>query len=151
ALAAERFDQMLGYALDTLETALPWNKILPAREHILAAMQDGLSQENEIVLVFSHISHVYTNGGSLYITYLFRRAMDPEQTLSRWQKIKSAASQQIMTYGGTITHQHGIGLDHKPYLAKEKGALGMRIIADMVKDIDPHQVMNIGKLIETDY
>jgi alkyldihydroxyacetonephosphate synthase len=138
----------LGYALDTLETALPWDKIPSAREQIIASLENGLSQENEIVLVFSHISHVYTNGGSLYITYLFRRAKEPEATLSRWQKLKRAASQQIVTLGGTITHQHGIGLDHKPYLADEKGALGMRIMAEIIKDVDPNQIMNAGKLIE---
>ena len=138
----------LGYALDTLETALPWDKIDSARDHILSALRNGLMQENEIVLAFSHVSHVYTNGGSLYITYLFRRAQDPHATLSRWQKLKNAASQQIVAMGGTITHQHGVGMDHKPYLAAEKGALGMRILANIIKDVDPNQVMNAGKLIE---
>jgi alkyldihydroxyacetonephosphate synthase len=138
----------LGYALDTLETALPWDKIATARDHILTALRNGLTQENEIVLAFSHVSHVYTNGGSLYITYLFRRAQDPHATLSRWQKLKNAASQQIVAMGGTITHQHGVGMDHKPYLAAEKGALGMRMLANIIKDVDPNQVMNAGKLIE---
>jgi len=138
----------LGYALDTLETALPWDKLQNGRKAILDVIKTSLEEENETVLVFSHISHVYTNGGSLYVTYLYRRAQDPLQTLERWQKIKTGASQCIVEHGGTITHQHGVGLDHKPYLPEEKGALGMRMIKNIVQEVDPHQIMNRGKLID---
>ncbi len=138
----------LGYALDTLETALPWDKLGPSRKAILKAIEHGLEAENERVLVFSHISHVYTNGGSLYITYLYRRAQDPHQTLSRWQTLKGAASAKIVELGGTITHQHGVGLDHKPYLPGEKGSIGMQIIRDVIKSADPEGIMNQSKLID---
>ena len=140
----------LGFALDTLETALPWDKLHNGRNAILESIKNSLEKENETVLVFSHISHVYTNGGSLYVTYLYRRAQDPLQTLERWQKIKTGASQSIVAHGGTITHQHGVGLDHKPYLPKEKGALGMRMIRNIIQETDPHQIMNRGKLIDLD-
>ncbi len=138
----------LGYALDTLETALPWHKIIEGRQRIVKAIQKGLEAESEKVLVFSHISHVYTNGASLYITYLYRRAQDPQQTLEHWQRLKGAASQEIVALGGTITHQHGIGVDHLTYLGAEKGPLGMHIIENIIKDVDPHQVMNRHKLFE---
>lgn len=140
----------LGYALDTLETALPWHKIKEGRQSIVTSLQRGLETESEKVLVFSHISHVYTNGASLYITYLYRRAQDPIQTLERWQRLKAAASEAIVAQGGTITHQHGVGLDHQPYLMAEKGPLGMHIIENIIKDVDPHQVMNREKLIKTE-
>lgn len=138
----------LGYALDTLETALPWHKIQEGRQEIITALQKGLEAESEKVLVFSHISHVYTNGASLYITYLYRRAQDPHLTLDRWKRLKEIASHAIVAQGGTITHQHGVGVDHRPYLAEEKGSLGMRIIENIIKDLDPHQVMNRHKLIK---
>lgn len=140
----------LGYALDTLETCLPWATLGSAREAILPKIKHGLADENEPVLAFSHISHVYTNGGSLYITYLYRRAADPHQTLSRWQKLKSAASQEIVAQGGTITHQHGVGLDHRPYLPAEKGSLGMQMIGNLIETVDPQRIMNPGKLIDLD-
>lgn len=140
----------LGYALDTLETALPWDRLEKGREAILGAIRNGLEDENETVLVFSHVSHVYTNGGSMYVTYLYRRSQDPEQTLTRWQTLKTAASRAIVANGGTITHQHGVGLDHKPYLPEEKGPLGIHMIREIIKDIDPNQIMNQGKLVDLD-
>ena len=53
----------------------------------------------------------------------------PDETLRRWQALKDAASQAIVAHGGTISHQHGVGTDHLPYLAAEKGALGMAAAA----------------------
>ncbi len=138
----------LGYALDTLETALPWDTLQEGRKAILTAIRHGLEEENETVLVFSHVSHVYTNGGSMYITYLYRRSQDPLETLQRWQKIKGAASQKIVEVGGTISHQHGVGLDHKPYLPIEKGELGMEIIEHLLQKLDPKGIMNQGKLVD---
>lgn len=140
----------LGYALDTLETSLPWSKLQEGRTAIVKAIEMGLEHENEKVLVFSHVSHVYTNGGSMYVTYLYRRSHDPQQTLNRWRILKTAASQTIVDLGGTISHQHGVGLDHKAYLPQEKGALGMHLITDLIKTADPSQIMNQGKLVDLD-
>ncbi|MBG0787949.1 MAG: FAD-binding oxidoreductase [Anaerolineaceae bacterium] len=140
----------LGYALDTLETALPWDRLEKGREEILRAIRTGLEDQNEIVLVFSHVSHVYTNGGSMYVTYLYRRSQEPEETLARWRKLKTAASEAIVANGGTISHQHGVGLDHKPYLPQEKGPLGIHLIRETIKDVDPDQLMNRGKLLDLD-
>ncbi|MFU8827158.1 MAG: FAD-binding oxidoreductase [Brevefilum sp.] len=140
----------LGYALDTLETALPWDLIESGREVILQAISHALEDENEPVLVFSHISHVYTNGASMYVTYLYRRAQDPQETLARWHKMKRAASQRITELGGTISHQHGVGLDHKPFLNVEKDLLSMQILKNVIRTVDPDQVMNTGKLVDID-
>ncbi len=137
-----------GYALDTLETALPWSEVLPAAEAITAVIRDGLQAVGERVLVFAHLSHVYTDGASIYVTYLYRRAEDPAETLRRWQGLKMAASQTIVRYGGTISHQHGIGLDHAPYFSAEKGALGMQALRTTLATFDPAGLMNPGKLIE---
>jgi alkyldihydroxyacetonephosphate synthase len=136
-----------GYALDTLETALPWSTLLPAAQAIRQALQQSLTGFGEQSLVFAHLSHVYASGASLYVTYLFRRGRDPLQTLQRWERMKNAASQAILAYGGTISHQHGVGLDHAPYLAAEKGAPGMRLLRAAVQSLDPHGLLNPGKLL----
>lgn len=136
-----------GYALDTLETALPWSRITAAVNDIQSTLQHCLDETGERVLVFTHLSHMYTDGASLYVTYLFRQAADPAETLSRWQRMKSAASQKIVQYGGTISHQHGVGTDHAPYLPAEKGELGMQALQNAFHFFDPEGLMNPGKLI----
>jgi alkyldihydroxyacetonephosphate synthase len=80
-------------------------------------------------------------------TYLFKLADEPEQTLRRWQAMKSAASRAIISLGGTISHQHGVGSDHLPYLSAEKGSLGISAITALCHTFDPKGIMNPGKLV----
>ena len=137
----------LGYAIDTLETAASWEQIPAIIDGIEDALRPGLEAENERVHVFTHISHVYTDGASIYTTYLFRLQPDADQTLASWRKLKTAASQAILSAKGTISHQHGIGIDHAPYLAAEKGAMGIAALKEACKLFDPQGIMNPGKLV----
>jgi alkyldihydroxyacetonephosphate synthase len=99
------------------------------------------------VLVFSHLSHLYSQGSSIYTTFLFRAADTYEGTLARWRRLKKAASETIMEHGGTITHHHGVGTDHAPYLLSEKGPLGINTIKALCRTFDPDGLMNPGKLV----
>ncbi len=135
-----------GFALDTLETVFPWSKVSQVKDEIEAALFNGLAKENEQLIVFSHLSHMYTDGASLYVTYLFRRTKDADQTLERWKKLKTAASEVIVRNHGTISHQHGVGIDHRPYLPQEKGKLGMKAIQNFYRTFDPSGIMNPDKL-----
>lgn len=136
-----------GVAVDTLETALPWSQALPAAEAIKAAIQDAFEGFDERVHVFAHLSHVYRDGASIYATYLFRRTPDPDQLLERWRAAKYAASRVVLAHGGTISHQHGVGTDHAPYLQAEKGRLGLEAIEAARKTFDPEGLLNPGKLL----
>ncbi len=137
----------LGYAIDTLETATDWANIPTMVEGIESALRSGLEEMGERVHVFTHLSHLYPYGSSSYTTYLYRIAPDPDETLHRWQVLKMAASRAILTHGGTISHQHGVGTDHLPYLAEEKGELGVAAIRDLCQRFDPQGLMNPGKLV----
>lgn len=136
----------LGYAVDTLETALPWAKVLSAAENIQAALKTALESFNERCLVMAHLSHIYPDGASIYVTFIFRRSVDAEETLARWKALKSAASQAILQCRGTISHQHGVGLDHAVYLEAEKSPLGIELIRQMAYTVDPRGILNPGKL-----
>lgn len=137
-----------GYAVDTLETAIDWSGLPGLIEAIEQRLSTGLEEVDERVHVFTHLSHLYTSGSNIYTTYIFRRAGDPDETLRRWELLKGAASEAIVEAGGTISHQHGIGTDHRQYLAREKGELAMSTLGDLCHRFDPEGVMNPGKLIE---
>jgi len=142
-----------GVAVDTLETAVPWAKVLPLAQAIKSATTQSIAETGERTLVIAHLSHVYGDGASIYVTYLFRRTEDPDELLEHWQKMKTAASQVIVAHGGTISHHHGVGTDHAPYLEAEKGKIGIDVLRVMSKAFDPQGLMNPGKLFDciTDY
>ena len=137
----------LGYAVDTLETAIDWPKVTPTMQAIETALREGLKEDGESVLAFTHLSHLYSEGSSIYTTYLYRVGSDYAQTLARWKKLKRAASEQIVRIGGTISHQHGVGRDHAPYLPAEKGPLGMETLQTLFHHFDPDCRLNPGKLL----
>ena len=87
------------------------------------------------------------DGASIYVTYLFPRSGSPEETLQHWQVMKDRASQFIIHKGGTISHQHGVGIDHAPYMKDEKGEAGLSILEAVWGAIDPEEIMNPGKLM----
>jgi alkyldihydroxyacetonephosphate synthase len=136
-----------GYVVDTLETATDWQNVDNLMQRVESSLRDTLKNEDEKVHVFTHLSHVYSQGCSLYTTYLFRNGDDYQATLNRWQKLKHAASKAIVENGGTISHQHGVGKDHAPYLAKEKGELGMKVLSQLTQHFDPQQRLNPGTLL----
>jgi alkyldihydroxyacetonephosphate synthase len=133
-----------GYATDTLETAVPWSSVLRTARAVLESLRTRLSDEGERVLAFAHLSHVYQDGASIYVTFLFRRSSN---ILERWRKLKAAASGVIVSHGGTISHQHGVGLDHAPYLRAEKGQAGMAALEAARACFDPQGLLNPGKLL----
>jgi alkyldihydroxyacetonephosphate synthase len=96
---------------------------------------------------FTHLSHVYPSGSSIYTTYLFRVASDPAETLRRWTVLKEAVSRTVVAHGATISHQHGVGVDHREFLEPEKGRLGLGLIRDMAASLDPERILNPGKLV----
>ncbi len=138
-----------GYAVDTMETAVEWRKVETAMNDIERAIREALADEGEQVHVYTHLSHVYGQGSSIYSTYLFRYDDSYQKTHKRWQKLKKAGAHQIVASGGTISHHHGVGVDHKPYLHAEKGPVGLATIAALCNFFDPDGLMNPGKLVDS--
>ncbi len=137
----------LGYGVDTLETAVTWNKVDATLAAIEDSLRSALATFNERIHIFTHLSHMYSTGCRIYTTYLYRLASDPDENLARWTAMKTAASLAIVQHGGTISHQHGVGKDHQPYLAAEKGELGIATLEAIARQYDPVGIMNPGTLL----
>ena len=137
----------LGYAVDTLETAITWDKVTTTVQSIEKSIIKTLSERGERVHAFTHLSHVYPTGSSIYQTVVFRLFKRPRETLEAWKSAKQSASRVIVEAGGTISHQHGVGKDHLPYLISEKGELGISTLKTVFDHLDPGNRMNPGKLL----
>jgi alkyldihydroxyacetonephosphate synthase len=130
-----------------METAVDWGDVDSTLAAVETAIREAAEAEGEQVHVYTHLSHVYSQGSSIYTTYMFRCADDYEATLERWNRIKTAGANAIVSCGGTISHQHGVGADHRDYLAAEKGPLGLEAIRQLCDFFDPDGRFNPGKLL----
>ncbi|MCY1523138.1 putative FAD-linked oxidoreductase [compost metagenome] len=137
-----------GYVVDTLETATDWSNVDNLLGRIEESLRNGLAEEGERVHVFTHLSHVYGEGSSIYTTYVYRPGGSYAEALARWRKLKTAASEVIAQNRGTISHQHGVGRDHAPWLPAEKGPLGMAALRTLARHFDPEGRLAPGVLLE---
>jgi alkyldihydroxyacetonephosphate synthase len=137
-----------GVGVDTLETATRWPNIKRLHEAVRNALETSMAStlpRGARGIVMGHMSHFYRDGASLYFTYIFPRALDDE--IGQRRKIKTAASDAIAANGGTISHHHGVGEDHLPWIAQEKGELGIEILRAIKRALDPKGILNPGKLL----
>ena len=67
--------------------------------------------------------------------------------LEQWQEIKLAAAEAILAEGGTITHHHAVGRDHRPWYDRQRPDLFARAFRAAKKELDPHGIMNPGVLL----
>ncbi len=134
-----------GALVETLETATDWSRLPALRAAVTEALTTSLEAFGTPALVMCHISHVYPTGASLYFTVVAgQRGPDP---VTQWLDAKRAASEAIVAAGGTITHHHAVGVDHRPYLESEIGEVGLRMLRAVKSAVDPHGVCNPGTLI----
>ena len=142
-----------GYVVDTLETATDWHNVDNLLTKIETNLRTILEQDPAVgtpqLHVFTHLSHFYQQGSSIYTTYIFKAGENYQQTLAQWAKLKHTTSEIIVKNQGTISHQHGVGKDHQPYLAAEKGDLTIKTIQSLCDTFDPQQIMNPHCLIES--
>ncbi|MBK8969923.1 MAG: FAD-binding oxidoreductase [Hahellaceae bacterium] len=136
-----------GYAVDTLETATDWVNVDALMHRMEDTLRTRLAPFGDKAHVFTHLSHFYGQGCSIYTTYVFPNGKDYAETLRRWQVMKQTTSQAIVSHRGTISHQHGVGKDHAPYLPEEKGVLAMKTLGTLVQAYDPNGLLNPGTLL----
>jgi alkyldihydroxyacetonephosphate synthase len=129
-----------------METATDWTRADAMTAAIEAAGRAALARLDERCHAQTHLSQVYAQGSSVYATFVFRVGPDFETSFARWKALKAAVSEAIVAEGGTITHQHGVGKDHAPYLAAEKGDVGMNAIKAMIDSLDPRSALDSGNL-----
>lgn len=133
-----------GALVETLETAAFWSAVPAVYGAVADALRGALSDQGTPPVVLCHVSHVYPSGASLYFTVACAMAEDP---VAQWRAAKAAASQAIVGAGASITHHHAVGTDHRPWLEREIGELGIGVLRAVKARLDPAGIMNPGVLI----
>jgi len=134
-----------GALVETVETAAFWSALPRLYATVGAALLDTLRDAGSPPAVLCHISHVYPSGASLYFTVACAQLEDP---IAQWQAAKAAAGEAIVAVGGSITHHHGVGTDHRGLYPREVGALGLDVLRAVKRALDPTGILNPGILLE---
>ncbi len=136
-----------GAFAETLETATFWSRVPGLYAAVRDALTATLTGAGTPPLVMCHISHVYENGASLYFTVVSDRGEDP---VAHWTRAKHAANEAILAAGGTISHHHGVGTDHRDWYVREAGPLGIDALRAVKRRLDPAGLLSPGVLLPAD-
>lgn len=133
-----------GVFCETLETATTWAELENLKKQVTNAIESGFAAHDTKSLVLCHVSHIYPTGAALYFTIV--AGIKGEQ-LSVWESVKAGVNDAIAAGGGTLSHHHGVGRDHAPWLEQEIGTTGMRMLRALKSELDPRGIMNPGALL----
>ena len=128
-----------GFAIgDTIDIVATYDKL----ENIYHAMKVAMEAHDAIVM--SHFSHMYPNGGSIYMIFFSSRAT-AEDAWETYKKIWDDGVEACLREGGTMSHQHGVGLSRSTYTEGELGS-AFPVLKQIKEVLDPNGIMNPGKL-----
>jgi alkyldihydroxyacetonephosphate synthase len=136
----------LGVLSETFETAITWERFPGFHAQVSAAAEHAVREVCGAGSVFCRFTHVYPDGPAPYFTVLApaRRGEEVEQ----WRAIKRAASDAIIAAGGTITHHHAVGRDHRPWYDEQRPDPFAAALRGAKAAVDPAAIMNPGVLLD---
>ncbi len=133
-----------GALVETLETVAFWSALDGLKAAVATALRDALGAQGTPPVILCHISHVYPAGASLYFTVACAAR---EDAIGQWRRAKAAASQAILAAGGSISHHHGVGTDHREPYEREIGPLAIDALRAVKRTLDPAGILNPGILL----
>jgi alkyldihydroxyacetonephosphate synthase len=137
----------LGVLCETFETAVTWDRFDELYASVTAAVTDALEDSGAAGgVVTCRFTHAYPDGPAPYFTVL--APASPGGELEQWASVKAAASDAVLGAGGTITHHHAVGRDHRPWYDRERPELFARTLVAAKTVLDPHGILNPGVLVD---
>jgi len=137
----------MGVLAETFETAITWERFPAFQERVRAATEQAVQEHCDGPgRVFCRFTHVYPDGPAPYFTVLAPARAGEE--VGQWAAIKQAAADAIIAEGGTITHHHAVGRDHRPWYDRQRPEPFAAAIRGAKQAVDPAGIMNPGVLVD---
>jgi alkyldihydroxyacetonephosphate synthase len=136
----------VGVLSETFETAITWERFEGFHASVLEATRSAVAEICGQGSVTCRFTHVYPDGPAPYYTILAPARRGGE--LGQWAEIKRAAADAVLAAGGTITHHHAVGRDHRPWYDRQRPELFAQALRAAKAAVDPAALLNPGVLID---
>jgi alkyldihydroxyacetonephosphate synthase len=133
-----------GAAGDVSESAMPWSKVNQVHDAVRVAADKAFDQIGIQGWIMSHLSHSYHSGACLYFTFAFVMGDDP---IGEYNVVKTAIQQAFIDNGGSLSHHHGVGLEHAPWLEQDISPQGVAVMRGLFDAADPGENFNPRKIV----
>ncbi len=142
-----------GVLSETFETAITWDRLEEFHAEVMETTRRAVAEVSGVAAegpgaprVSCRFTHVYPDGAAPYFTVLAPAIRGGE--VEQWDEIKAAVSEALIAGGGTITHHHAVGRDHRPWYDRQRPAPFAAALRAAKAELDPAATMNPGVLID---
>jgi alkyldihydroxyacetonephosphate synthase len=142
-----------GVLSETFETAITWERfgqfhaeVMETTRRAVADACGAPAEGQGAPRVSCRLTHVYPDGAAPYFTVLAPAVRGGE--VEQWDEIKAAVSEALIAGGGTITHHHAVGRDHRPWYDRQRPAPFAAALRAAKAELDPAAILNPGVLID---
>jgi alkyldihydroxyacetonephosphate synthase len=135
-----------GVAGDVSETAMPWSRLTPVYDAVVAAAERAFDDLGVMGYVMCHLSHSYHAGACLYFTFAFPPSPGGDM-LAEYDVVKSAIQQAFVDNGATLSHHHAVGTEHARWLGQDISEPGVEMLKALFAGTDPGRHLNPGKIV----
>ena len=132
--------------VETFETACTWDRFDELHNAVTTAATDAVGRIAGAGIVTCRFTHVYPDGPAPY--FGIYAAGRWGSTVAQWDEIKVAVSEAIAAAGGTITHHHAVGRDHRPWYDQQRPDPFAAALRAAKQALDPAGVLNPGVLLD---
>jgi alkyldihydroxyacetonephosphate synthase len=136
----------LGVFCETFETAVTWDRFERLHARVMREVPDALARLCGAGSITCRFTHVYPDGPAPYYSMLAPAPRGKE--LELFDEVKRVAGEILLAEGGTITHHHAVGRDHRPWYDRERPAAFARALAAAKRELDPAWTLNPGVLFD---
>src|SRR3954451_24149167 len=142
-----------GILSDTFETAITWDRFPDFHADVMETATKAVAKASGVKgegpgspRISCRFTHVYPDGPAPY--YTVRAPARRGDEVAQWDEIKAAVSETLNEAGGTITHHHAVGRDHRPWYDRQRPDPFADALRAAKREMDPKSVLNPGVLID---
>jgi alkyldihydroxyacetonephosphate synthase len=142
-----------GVLSETFETAITWDRlaefhgtVMETARRAVAEVSGAPREGRGAPVVTCRFTHAYPDGVAPYFTVLAPAIRGGE--VEQWDEIKAAVSEALLDGGGTITHHHAVGRDHRPWYDRQRPAPFAAALRAAKAELDPAGILNPGVLLD---
>jgi alkyldihydroxyacetonephosphate synthase len=142
-----------GVLSDTFETAITWDRFADFHAKVMETARRSVAEASGSPAegigsprISCRFTHVYPDGPAPYYTVLAPAVRGGE--VEQWDEIKAAVSEAVIDGGGTITHHHAVGRDHRPWYDRQRPEPFAQGLRAAKRELDPKGILNPGVLLD---
>ncbi|MFB9375789.1 FAD-binding oxidoreductase [Kineococcus gynurae] len=132
---------------DVSETSSSWATLEVLHDNVVAAANKAFAEQGTQGFVFCHLSHSYHSGACQYFTFAFQPPAEGDG-LAVYDAVKHAIQQAFIDNGGTLSHHHAVGREHKPWVGDDLSSAGAQIVSALFQGVDPGRNLNPGAIVD---